>query len=82
MEGPKRLKSERVVIFKHLFDPKEFEVYMYCRLELPFRTTLQLEFRFFLYVQVTQHIYLIKTSFHVNKLPETVYSYTHFFAVV
>ena len=27
MEGPKRLKSERVVIFKHLFDPKEFEVY-------------------------------------------------------
>ena len=30
MEGPKRIKSERVVIFKHLFDPKEFEVHKSC----------------------------------------------------
>ena len=25
-DGPKRMKNERIIVFKHLFDPKEFEV--------------------------------------------------------
>ena len=29
MDGPKRMKNERIIVFKHLFDPKEFEVKHY-----------------------------------------------------
>ena len=25
-DGPKRMKNERILVFKHLFDPKEFDV--------------------------------------------------------
>ena len=29
MEGPRRLKSEKVVILEHLFNSKEFEVHIW-----------------------------------------------------